>query len=384
MRVYLDNGATTKVDPVVVEAMKPYFSEKYGNASSLHVFGRETKEALENARSVLAKKINAEPDEIVFTSGGTESDNIALKGLLLCEKCRGKNHVITTKIEHPAVLNSCKFLEQNGFKVTYLDVDKDGFINLEQLKKSISSKTAMVSVIHANNEVGTIQDLEKIGGICKGRNLIFHSDVVQSFTKVPIDVNKYNLDLASLSGHKIHGPKGVGAIYVKKRLFVCPFMHGGGHERGLRAGTENIPGIVGFAKAVEISSEKDVERMKELRDYLIEKVLSKIPKTTLNGPRNNRLCNNAHFTIDNVEGEAILFALDEKGIAVSTGSACSSKSLKPSHVLLAMGRKKEESHGSIRITLSKFTTKKEIDYFIENLIEVVANLRKMSPLYKKI
>jgi len=380
MKVYLDNGATTKVAKEVVEAMKPYFSEEYGNASSLHQFGQEAKRVLAESRQIIAERINAEPNEIIFTSGGSESDNLALKGVAYALKGRG-NHIITTEIEHPAVLNSCNFLEKNGFEITYLKVDKDGFIDLEELDNAITPSTILVSIMHANNEVGVIQDLEKIGAICKKHNVIFHTDAVQSFTKKEIDVKKMNLDLASFSGHKIHGPKGVGALYIGKGIKLQKQIHGGHHEFDRRAGTENIPGIVGFAKAAEIASDKHIKRMTVLRDYLISEIKRNIRNVKLNGPEGNkRLCNNVNISFNYIEGESILFRLDMKGIAVSTGSACSSKSLKPSHVLMALSLKPEIAHGTIRFTLSRYTTKEEIDYTVKNLKKTVEKLRKISPL----
>lgn len=380
MKVYLDNSASTKVDSLVVKAMQPYFTEKYGNASSLHEFGRDAKEALEKAREIIAKRINAEPDEIVFTSGGSESDNIAIKEIAF-PNIGKKNHIITTKIEHPAVLDTCKFLEKMGFDVTYLNVDKEGFVNLDKLEKAITDKTILVSIIHANNEIGTIQDLEKIGKICKKHNITFHTDAVQSFTKYTIDVKKMNISLATFSSHKIHGPKGVGALYVKKDTKIGKLIHGGHQENDKRAGTENVSGIVGFGKAVELSTENHITKMGKLRDYLIKELL-KIPHSMLNGSKKKRICNHVSISFNFVEGEAMLMHLDAKGIAVSTGSACSSQSLEPSHVLLAIGLKHEEAHGAIRFTLSRFTTKQELDYTIKSVKEVVETLRKMSPMHE--
>ena len=379
--IYLDNGATTMVDKEVVKAMQPYFTKIYGNASSLHKEGQEAKRALEKARETIVKEINAEPEEIIFTSGGTESDNIALQEIAYTNKDKG-NHIITTKIEHPAVQKTCNFLAKDGFNITYLDVDKDGLINLEQLKKEITDKTILVSIIHANNEIGTIQDIEAIGKICQEKGIYFHTDAVQSFTKIKIDVKKQNIDLASFSAHKIHGPKGIGALYIKKGTKIHPLMHGGSQENRLRPGTENIPGIVGFAKAVEIANKEDLNRMEELRDYFIEKVQKEIPETELNGSKTKRLCNNINITFKYIEGEALLLRLDDKGIEVSTGSACSSRELKPSHVLTAMGVPAAMAHGSIRFTLSKFTTKEELDYTINHLKEAVEDLRALSPLWR--
>ena len=378
MKVYLDNGATTKTAPEVVEAMQPYFTDKYGNASSLHYFGREAKGALDKAREIIAKKINASPEEIIFTSGGTESDNLAIKGTVYAHKDRG-NHIITSQIEHPAVLGAYSVLEREGFKVIYIGVDKNGFVKLDQLEKAITDKTILVSVMHANNEIGTIQPIKEIGDICRKHKVIFHTDAVQSFTKVPIDVKKINVDLISLSSHKIHGPKGVGALFVRKGTKLKKLADGGGHEFHLRAGTENIPGIIGFAKAIELVSDMDLKQMTKLRDKLINGLL-KIPHTQVNGSKENRLVNNVNISFNYVEGESLLMYLDDKGIAVSTGSACSSHSLKPSHVLMALGLKAEVAHGTIRFTLSKYTTDKEIEYTIKSVKEVVEKLRRFSPL----
>ncbi len=381
MNVYLDNGATTMVDKEVEKAILPYFTKVYGNASSLHTHGQEAKKALEESREVIAKKINALPEEIIFTSGGTEADNLAIKGIAFANKEKGK-HIITTKIEHHAVEKTCKFLESDGFEVTYLDVDKEGFVDLEELKKAITDKTILVSIIHGNNEIGTIQDIEKIGEICKEKNVYFHTDAVQSFTKVPIDVKKQNITLASFSAHKIHGPKGIGALFVKKGTKIKKLSDGGSQENNLRGGTENIPLIMGFAKAVELAKEEDCKKMEKLRDYFIEKIEKEIPEVKLNGSRKERLCNNVNITFKYIEGEALLLRLDDKGIAVSTGSACSSRELKPSHVLIAIGLHPAMAHGSIRFTLSRFTTKEEVDYTIKHLKEVVAELRSISPLWR--
>lgn len=380
MRVYLDNAATTRAAPEVVEAMQPFFTEKYGNASSIHSFGEEAKDALENARQLIANYINAEPEQIVFTSGGTESDNLAIKGAAYALKNKGK-HIITSKFEHPAVLECCQALEKEGFEVTYLNVSKDGFVNAEELKKAIRDDTILVTIMHANNEIGTIQDIDKIGKTCSEKEVVFHTDAVQSLGKIPLDVKEVNVDFVSFSAHKIHGPKGIGALFVRNKKQLQPLFHGGAQEFGLRPGTENVSGAVGFAKAVDMLSEIDVKRMTELRDYLIEKLLE-IPEACLNGARENRLCNNVNVSFSHIEGESVLLGLDDKGVAVSTGSACTSKKLEPSHVLLALGIKPEEAHGSIRLSLSKYTTKEEIDYVINAAKEVVENLRKISPLGK--
>ncbi|MFH0861170.1 MAG: cysteine desulfurase family protein [Candidatus Altiarchaeota archaeon] len=381
MKVYFDHAATAPTDQKVVDAMLPYFTKQFGNASSLHEFGREAKEALESSRQTIAEKINAEPDEIVFTSGGSESDNLALKGTAFALRPKG-SHILTSKIEHPAVLSTCKQLEKEGFSVTYLSVDSEGFINLKELESSITDKTTLVSIMHANNEVGVIQDLEAIGKVCARKGVCFHSDCVQSFTKVPIDVRRMNLNLASFSAHKIHGPKGVGALYVKKGTKLYKQMEGGHHEHNLRAGTENIPGIVGFAKAVELAKEEHIKHMVSLRDRLISEFL-KISDTRLNGPRERRLCNNVNIAFKYVEGESLLLRLDMKGVAVSTGSACSSQSLKPSHVLIAIGMKPEDAHGTLRFTLGRENTLKEVEYTIDAVREAVEQLRAMSPLVKR-
>ena len=374
----MDNGATTMVDPEVVKTMLPYFTEKFGNASSVHGKGQEAKRVLEESRETVAKSIRAKPSEIIFTSGGTESDNLAIKGIVYNNK--DKNHIITSSIEHHAVLNTCKELEKEGFKVTYLDVDKGGFIDLEQLEKNITNKTALVSIIQGNNEIGTIQDIEKIGKICRKNNVLFHSDTIQSFTKTSLDVRKVGVDLLSFSAHKIHGPKGVGALFLREGLKIKPLYQGGAHERGIRPGTENISSIVGFAKAVSLCKSGHVEHMKRLRDYLIDSVLKDIDNVLLNGPRKERLCNNANLCFRHVEGEGLGAYLDVNGICVSSGSACSSLELKPSHVLIAIGLNKELANGSLRFTLSRFTTKDDIDYVLENLVKHVGKLRKISPL----
>ncbi len=357
-KIYFDNAASTRVDERVIRAMEPYFGSKYGNASSIHGFGREAKEAIENARKIIAKRIGARAREIIFTSGGTEGNNFVLKGLFFSNYPR-KNHIITSKIEHDCILNACKWLESLGARVTYLDVDKEGFIDLEQLEKAINERTFLVSIMQANNEVGTIQNLKAIGEICKKRGVLFHTDACQSFTKVPLDVNKMNLDLVTLNSHKIHG---------------------GGHEKGLRSGTENVSGIVGFGKAVEISSRKDVEKMEKLRDILIEGIL-KIPNVKLNGPKGEkRLCNNVNVCFNDIEGESIGGYLESKGIFVSTGSACASHTLASSHVLRAMGLSPQQINSSIRISISRYTSEEEVRYFLKVLPKIVKKLRRFSAL----
>jgi cysteine desulfurase len=376
-KIYLDNGATTMMDPKVVEAMNLYFTEKYGNASSSHSLGQEAKTALEDARKRIAKTINANPEEIIFTSGGTESNNMAIKEIAFANKDQG-NHIITTKIEHKCVLNSCKLLEECGFTVTYLNVDKDGFVNPKDLENAITDKTILVSIIHGNNEIGTIQDLKTLGDVCKKYNVYFHTDACQSYTKVDINTKILPIDLITLNAHKIHGPKGVGVLYIRKNTKIQPLMHGGGQESDLRSGTENISGIVGFAKATELPSNKHVQHMTKLRDKLIKGILE-IPNTRLNGPK-DRLCNNVNVSFNSIEGEAIGGYLDQEGICSSTGSACSETTLEPSYVLRAIGLSHQESNGSLRLTLSRFTTEEEIDKTLEVLPDIVKKLRKMSPL----
>lgn len=378
--VYLDHGATTPVDPKVVEAMQSCFTDRFGNVSSIHWFGKEAREGLEKARETIAARLNADKEEIIFTSGGTESNNLAIKGILGAEK--GKNHIITSKTEHPAVLRTCRALEKKGVDVTYLDVDQDGFISLEELEQAITGRTALVSIMHANNEIGTIQDIKAIAGICKRKKVKFHTDAVQSFTKVPLDVKDIPADLISLSAHKIHGPKGVGALFVRKGVELAKQMHGGHQEKDLRGGTENVPGIVGFAKAAELAEQKHVQHMQGLRDRFIEKVLQNIPDSVLNGSKERRLCNNANISFKFIEGEALLLHLDEEGIAVSTGSACTSQSLEPSHVLLAIGLEQDVAHGAIRFTLGRENTQEEMDYVFDRLKKSVERLRKISPLGK--
>jgi len=381
-QIYLDNAATTPVDERVVKAMLPYFTEKFGNASSQHLIGQEAKRALEESRAIIAKSIRAKHEEIIFTGSGTESNNFVLKGLFFANKNKGKNHIITTKIEHDCILNSCKWLETQGAKITYLNVDYEGFIDIEQLKKEINENTLVVSIIHGNNEMGTIQDLEAIGKICREKQVYFHTDACQSFTKVPIDVRRMNLDFVTLNAHKIYGPKGVGALFIREEIKknITPLLHGGGHEFKLRSSTENIPGIVGFAAAAKISNSGDIKNMKKLRDYFIEEIL-KIPNVNLNGASGEkRLCNNINVRFNNIEGEAIGGYLDAYGISSSTGSACSSNTLEPSHVLTAIGLSHEKVNTSVRLSISKFTTKKDIDYVLEVLPKVVEKLRKMSPI----
>lgn len=384
----MDYAATTPVDKEVLTEMLPYFDKIYGNASSIHTFGRDAFDAVEKAREQVAELINAKPDEIIFTSGGSESDNMAIKGIASKNKEKGKsdkNHIITCAIEHSAVLKTCKYLEELGFNVDYLPVDKYGLIDINELKKSISKDTFLITIMYANNEIGTIEPIEQIGKIAKENNILFHTDAVQAVGKVPIDVNKQNIDLLSISSHKIYGPKGVGALYIKKGVSIDPLIHGGGHEKGLRSGTYNTPGIVGLGKACELGKkrmEKDVSHMTKIRDLLIKNIL-KIEESYLNGHPTERLCNNAHFRFTAIEGESLNLMLDDRGIAGSTGSACSSKKLQASHVLLGIGLKPEEAHGSLRLSLGRMTTKEEIEYVSEIIPGVVQNLRNMSPLWNK-
>lgn len=382
MKVYLDHAATTPVAREVLEAMIPFFSDKFGNASSLHAYGREARKALEESREKVAKLINAEPEEIIFTGSGTESDNLAIKGIAFLH---GKGHIITSSIEHPAVLETCRYLQRKGFEVTFLPVDKYGTVDVDGLEEAIREDTILISIMHANNEIGTIEPIEEIGKIARKNNIIFHTDAVQSVGKIEVDVKKINVDLLSMSSHKIHGPKGVGALYIRKGVKIEPVLHGGGHERGLRSSTENIAGIVGFAKACEIAGsrmEKDAEKMMKLRDKIIKEVL-KIEETYLTGHPTKRLPNHASFYFRGIEGESLVLMLDSKGIATSTASACSSKKLQPSHVLLATGIKPEDAHGSLRVTLGRENTEEEIDYFLEVLPQIVEDLRKISPMWYK-
>ncbi|MEM5813441.1 MAG: cysteine desulfurase family protein [Candidatus Aenigmatarchaeota archaeon] len=379
-RIYLDHAATTPIAKEVLEAMKPFFNKKFGNASSVHSFGREAREAIEHARDIIKKKANAKDHELIFTSGGTEANNFAIKGIAFANRKKGK-HIITTKIEHDCVLNACKWLEKQGFEVTYLNVDKEGFINLNELEDKIRKDTILVSVIHGNNEIGTIQDLESIGRICKEHGIYFHTDACQSFTKTKIPMEY--VDLITINAHKIYGPKGIGGLFIRKDVKIDPLLHGGGHEFGLRSGTENVASIVGFGKAVEIARKEHVDKMQALNKMLIRGALE-IEETRLNGPLpgEKRLCNNANISFKWIEGESIVLRLDSFGIAASTGSACSSRSLEPSHVLLAIGLTPEDAHGSVRFSVGKENTKEEIKYTIECLKKIVEDLRSVSPFYK--
>jgi cysteine desulfurase len=385
-RVYMDYAATTPVDKEVLKEMLPYFDKIYGNASSIHYFGRNALHAIDISREQIGSLLNANPDEIIFTSGGTESDNLAIKGVAyLNKKKRETNgyHIITSKIEHPAVLETCKHLEKQGFKVKYLPVDKYGLISIKELEDSITKDTFLITIMFGNNEIGTIEPIEEIGKISKKNDIVFHTDAVQAIGKEPIDVNKLNIDLLSISSHKIYGPKGTGALYIRKGIKLQTLAHGGGHEKGLRSSTHNTPGIVGLGKACELGKKrmnKDITYIKNLRDELI-KGLQTIEQSHLNGHPKKRLVNNAHFRFIAIEGESLNLRLDEKGIAASTGSACSSEKLQASHVLLAIGLDPEEAHGSLRLTLGRLSTKEDVEYVIDVLPEVVQNLRKMSPLW---
>ncbi len=380
--VYLDHAATTYVKPEVLEEMMPYFTQNFGNPSGFYSLSRETAIAVDKARLQVANGINADRSEIYFTGGGSEADNWAVKGVALANRNKG-NHIITTKIEHHAILHTCQYLEKHGFEVTYLDVDEEGFINLEQLKNAITDKTIIVSVMFANNEIGTIQDIKEIGRICKEKGVYFHTDAVQAVGHVEIDVKDMNIDLLSMAGHKIYGPKGIGALYIRKGVKIDNLIHGGGQERARRAGTENVASIVGLGKAVELATnniQEKAEKALVLRNYLIEELL-KIPYTRLNGPINHRLPGNVNISFEFIEGESILLSLDFEGICASSGSACTSGSLDPSHVLLAIGLPHEKAHGSLRLTLGDETTKEEIDYTLSKIPPIIERLRKMSPLW---
>ena len=382
-RVYMDNAATTALRRDVLDAMMPYLTDIYGNPSSLHYFGQEAHKAVENARHQVASALNAEDNEIVFTGCGTEADNMALKGIAEKYQSKGK-HIITSSVEHHAILHTCEYLEKHGFEVTYLPVDEYGMVKAEQVRDAIRSDTILVSIMFANNEVGTIMPIKEIGAVCREKGVFFHTDAVQAVGHAAIDVKAMNIDLLSLSAHKLHGPKGVGALYIRKGIVVPPLLHGGAQERRKRAGTENVAGIVGLGKAIEIACsdiEGTAKRMCYLRDKLINGIEASIPEVKLNGHRTERLPGNVNFSIKYIEGESILLMLDINGIAASSGSACTSGSLDPSHVLLAMGMPHETAHGSLRLTLGDDTTEDDIDYVLEVLPEIVVRLRKMSPLY---
>ena len=382
--IYLDNAATTKTAPEVVDAMLPYFSEYYGNASTIYSLGAESKKAMDHARQTIADSLGAKPEEIYFTAGGSESDNWALKATAEAYASKGK-HIITTKIEHHAILHTCEYLEKRGFEITYLNVDRDGLISLDELKAAIRPDTILISVMFANNEIGTIEPIAEIGEIAKEHGVLFHTDAVQAYAQVPINVDEMHIDMLSASGHKLNGPKGIGFLYIRKGVKIRSFVHGGAQERSRRAGTENIPGIVGLGAAVERAMrimDSKTQREIELRDYLIGRLENEIPHCWLNGHRTKRLPNNINFSFLFIEGESMLIMLDMKGICASSGSACTSGSLDPSHVLLAIGLKHEEAHGSLRLTLSEDSTKEEMDIVAEEVKTIVQRLRDMSPLYE--
>lgn len=382
--IYLDNAATTKTAPEVVDAMLPYFTENYGNPSTIYGLGSTAKKAVNQARRTIAEAIGAKQEEIYFTAGGSEADNWALKATAEAYGSKGK-HIITTKIEHHALLHTCEYLEKQGFEVTYLDVDEDGLVDPEALKAAIRPDTILISIMYANNEIGTIEPIAEIGAIAKERGILFHTDAVQAFGQIPLNVDELHVDMLSASAHKLNGPKGIGMLYIRTGVKIRSFVHGGSQERSRRAGTENVPGIVGFGAAVEravrIMDEK-VDKETELRDYLIGRIEKEIPYCRLNGHRTKRLPGNVNFAFQFIEGESMLIMLDMKGVCASSGSACTSGSLDPSHVLLAIGLKHENAHGSLRLTLSEENTKEEMDFVVGELKNIVAKLREMSPLYE--
>ncbi|MBU0713476.1 cysteine desulfurase NifS [bacterium] len=383
--IYLDHAATTATDLQVIDAMLPYFHENYGNPSSIYSISRITRNAIENARTIVANSIGADPKEIVFTSGGSESDNFAIKGIAQALKDKG-NHIITSQIEHHAVLYTCKYLEKNGYDVTYLPVDNDGIVKIGELEKAIRPNTILITIMHANNEIGTIQPIRQIGEIARKHGVKFHTDAVQTFGHIQVNVDELNVDFLSVSGHKFYGPKGIGALYIRKGSKLTPLIHGGDQERRRRASTENVPGIVGFGKAVELAldiMENEAKRQTTLRNEFIKKILVTIPDTILNGHPADRLPNNINISFEGIEGESILLNLDMYGIAASTGSACSSSSLEPSHVLLSIGLTHEFAHGSVRFSLGKHTSQDELNQVAEILPDIIKKLRAMSPLYNK-
>ena len=376
---YMDYSATTYVKPEVLDAMMPFFTEKFGNPSSFYGISRETKMAVDNARAQVAKAINCDPNEVYFTGGGSEADNWAIKGIATAHMKKG-NHIITTKIEHHAVLHTCEFLEKFGFEVTYLDVNEEGFVDLKQLEEAITDKTILVSIMFANNEIGTIQPIKEIGALCREKKVLFHTDAVQAVGSVPVDVKEMNIDLLSLAGHKLYGPKGIGALYIRRGVRIDNLIHGGGQERGRRAGTENIPGVVGLGKAIEIATENIEEnraRLTVLRDKLIDGILERIPYARWD----KRLPGNSNISFEFIEGESILLSLDFEGICASSGSACTSGSLDPSHVLLAIGLPHEKAHGSLRTTLGAASTEEDVEKLLNELPPIIERLRNMSPLW---
>lgn len=382
--IYLDNAATTKTSEEVVAAMLPYFTEYYGNPSSVYEFASESKKAVSNARRTIAETLGAQENEIYFTAGGSEADNWALKATAEAYQSKGK-HIITTKIEHHAILHTAEYLEKRGFEITYIGVDENGVVKVDELEKAIRPDTILLSVMFANNEIGTIQPIKEIGEIAKKHGVLFHTDAVQAYGQLPINVDELHIDMLSSSGHKLNGPKGIGFLYIRKGVKIRSFVHGGAQERKRRAGTENVPGIVGYGKAAEIAAKTMKERTAkeiELRDHLIDRVLAEVPYTRLNGHRTNRLPNNANFSFQFVEGESLLILLDNNGICASSGSACTSGSLDPSHVLLAIGLPHEIAHGSLRLTLSAETTMEDIDFVVDCIKQIIERLRSMSPLYE--
>jgi len=381
--IYFDHAATTSVKPEVLETMLPFFTEKYGNPSSIYSLGRENKKAIDDAREKVAKALNALPKEIFFTSGGTEADNWALEGIAFANQAKGK-HIITTNIEHHAILHTCKFLEKQGFEITYIPVDNQGIVHIEDIAKAIRPDTILISVMFTNNEIGTIQPIKEIGALAKEKGICFHTDAVQAIGNIPIDVKDMNIDMLSLSGHKFYGPKGVGVLYIRDGVRIYPFMNGGAQERGKRASTENVAGIVGLGKAIELATENIEQynaKLMKLRDRAIKEILEKIPYSRLNGDEKNRLPGNVNISFEFIEGESILLMLDMKGICASSGSACTSGSLDPSHVLLAIGLPHEIAHGSLRLTFGEENTDSDLDYLLETLPPIIEKLRAMSPLY---
>ena len=387
--VYMDYAATTPVDQQVVDAMLPFFTQRFGNAASIHSFGRDADDALEHARKHIADLLHARKQEIIFTAGGTESDNIAIKGVAYKHKDKRNTkgpHIITSTIEHPAVLETCKHLEQQGFTIAYVPVDEYGIVDLAALEQSITQNTFLISIMYANNEIGTIQPVDEIGRLAHEHDILFHTDAVQAIGKVPLDVQKQNIDLLSLSSHKIYGPKGVGVLFLGEGIGLQPIIHGGGHERGLRSSTVNVPGAVGLGKACELLQthmDKDIAHLRKLRDRLIKDVLQTIEQSYLNGHPEKRLVNNAHFRFTGVEGESLLLGLDDKGVAAATGSACSSKKIQASHVLTAIGLDPEQAHGSLRFSLGRGNTEDDVTYVVDVLPGIVDRLRKISPLWNR-
>lgn len=384
--IYADNAATTQIDPRVLEAMTPYLTEYYGNPSSIYSIGRDAKRAIETAREQVAKAFGAKVQEIYFTAGGSESDNWAIKGSMDLLKAKGKTHIITTNFEHHAVMDTCKFMEKHGFEVTYLPVDEEGYVTVKQVEDAIKENTGLVTIMYANNEIGTIQPIAEIGQLCRDKGILFHTDAVQAVGNVEIDVVKQHIDMLSMSGHKIYAPKGVGVLYVRNGVRLSNLVHGGGQERGRRAGTENVASIVGLGKAIELITEDipgRIEKVSKLRDYLFEQA-SQIERSRINGGRKNRLCGNFNMSFEAVEGEALLLMLDLNGICGSSGSACTSGSLDPSHVLLAIGLPHEIAHGSLRLSINEHTTQEDVEKIAEVLPKVVGRLREMSPVWNKL